>query len=153
MSPRAVRVAGAAVVVAAAAAVVMWVLARPAAGPEPPAPAGFEFERPKLVSPRLDVDLEFVRGTLHEGYADWSCLFVCNEPDGCYGTVQVRIAYRSGAEAHQLMLGGRFDGASGDTMRLGRVQRPPPAVTRIDSVTLELLDSSRPGDPTPTPME
>jgi hypothetical protein len=155
MTDRAVRLAAAAVCVVVVVAVALWLMRRPSPGPESeigPA-ADFEFETVDLISPDVAVTLEVVRGTLRDGYTDWSCIFRCAEPDGCYGNVQVEIVYISGDQPRKLVLGGRIDGAAGAAMRVGRAQRPAPSVTRIDHVDLTVLDSFRPGDPTPTPME
>jgi hypothetical protein len=104
-----------------------------------------------VVSPELAVSDALVRGTVHPDYTDWSCILECREPDGCHAEVQLTIAYLSQGSEVFVKLGGRLDAAMGETMRLGRAQRPPTGVDEVTNVTLEVTTTYRPGGPRPTP--
>jgi len=128
----------------------------------PPAPTGleqgaspenFRFEKTRLVSPDLKVELTEVFGTVHDEYMDWACILECRNPDGCHADVQLVVDYRSSGEKKKLVLGGRLDADSGQIMRIGRAQRPPAAVDSIDRVTLTVIDARRSDSPRPTEIE
>ena len=51
-----------------------------------------------------------------------------------------------------MCLDGRVDADVGETMRIGRVQRPPVEVDGIDKVTIEKLRSIGEDGPKPTPI-
>jgi hypothetical protein len=152
MPARSVRFA-----LAAAAALVLLIVTwqcSPTDTETPTAPAGdFSFERVELVSNELALDLQAVRGKAHESYTDWSCIFICRESGGCNADVQLEVLFSSAGEERRLILAGRLVGERGDALRLGRVQRPPVNVDAIERLTLRVVDTYKPGQPTPTPME
>ena len=94
-----------------------------------------------------------VRWTRHPDYTDWACLIECRESDGCHAEVQLVVDYISTGVSQRLTLGGRIDAAHGETVRIGRAQRPSIPVDRVERVTVEVLAAYRAGAPTPTPME
>jgi hypothetical protein len=155
MARRALWLIGAAALVALAAAILLARgCRREEAPPASAAPsADFVADQVKLESPELELELESVRGTVHPGYTDWACLLRCEERAGCRADVRLHISYRSGGERRSLTIGGRLDGARGQLLRIGRVQRPPVAVDRIERVRVELLEVVTPGAPRPTPMQ
>jgi len=116
-------------------------------------PENFRFEKARLVSPDLRVELTEVFGTVHDEYVDWACILECRNPDGCHADVQLVVDYRSSGEKKKLILGGRLDADSGQIMRIGRAQRPPAAVDSIDRVTLTVIDARRSDSPRPTEIE
>jgi hypothetical protein len=93
-----------------------------------------------------------VRGIVHPAYTDWACLLECRDNRGCRADVKLEILYRSNGEARTLIIGGRLEGDPGKTMRIGRVQRPPTAVDRVDQVTVEVVAVVTPGAQRPTPI-
>ena len=113
----------------------------------------FRFEKARLVSPDLEVQLTEIFGTVHKDYTDWACILECRNPDGCQADVQLVVDYRSSGEEKKLILGGRLDADSGQIMRIGRAQRPPVAVDSIDRVTLTVIEPHRSGSPRPTEIE
>jgi hypothetical protein len=139
------------VVVILLAAVFLWRGFRPA--PAPPEIPSFAQEEVTATSPDLAVSEALVRGTAHPGYTDWVCLLECREPEGCRTDLRVVVDYRSGGEAQRLMIDGRVDADMGETMRIGRVQRPPVEVEGIDMVAIEVRKSYREGGPEPTPIQ
>ena len=150
MASRAPWMAAAAAVVAIVVALLLWRGCRPA----PPAapPADFASDAVKLVSPDLELEMVSVRGIANPTYTDWACLLTCRESRGCRADVKLEVFYRSGGEAHTLIIGGRLEGDTGQTMRIGRVQRPATAVDRIDQVTVTVVAAVKPGAPRPTPI-
>jgi hypothetical protein len=130
-----------------------WFLLRSDEPPPPSIPGDFAFDKVKLTSPDLQVALEAVRGTIRGSYTDWSCILICREPEGCHADVRLRVDYRSSGEDQSMTLAGRLDGEPDEAMRIGRVQRPPTPVDSVDRVSIEVVDTYHPGDPTPTPME
>ena len=138
----------AAVVVTILVAVFLWRGSQPA--PAPPEIPSFSGDEVTAISPDLAVSEALVRGTVHPGYTDWVCLLECLEPEGCRADLRVVIDYRSHGEAQRLMIDGRVDADMGETMRIGRVQRPPVEVDGIDKVTIEVRKSYREGGPEPT---
>ena len=141
----------AAVVVTIVIAVFLWRGFQSA--PVPPEIPSFTQEEVAAISPDLAVSEVLVRGTVHPGYTDWACLLECLEPEGCRADLRVVIDYRSHGEAQRLMIDGRVDADVGETMRIGRVQRPPVEVDGIDKVTIEVRKSYREGAPEPTPIQ
>jgi len=116
-------------------------------------PEDFRFEKARLVSPDLKVELVEIFGTIHNDYTDWACILECRDPDGCHADVQLLVDYRSSGEKKKLVLGGRLDADSGQNMRIGRAQRQPAAVDSIDRVTLTVIEPRRPDSPRPTEIE
>lgn len=120
----------------------------------PPAIAGdFAVDEITLTSPDLDLGLAAVRTTDHPGYTDWTVLVECRERGGCMADVRVRVLYRAAGEKRSLQMGGRLDSARGETVRLGRVLRPPVTVERIDEVIVEVAAPYSPDAPRPTPVQ
>ncbi len=156
MRSRTAWLIGAAALIAVAAAILLARGCRREAAPAATAPAAdFVVEKARFESKDLRLELESVRGTVHPGYTDWACLLRCEERAGCRADVRLVIDYRSGGEPRSLTIGGRLDGAKGQTLRVGRVQRPAVAVDRIERVRVEVLAPVRPvtpGAPRPTPM-
>jgi len=125
----------------------------PAGSQSVAAPENFRFEKARLVSPDLKVELTEIFGTVHEDYTDWACVLECRNADGCHADAQLVVEYRSSGEEKKLVLGGRLDADSGQIMRIGRAQRPPVAVESIDRVTLTVTESRRSDSPRPTEIE
>ena len=105
-----------------------------------------------VVSPDLEVELISVGGTAHPGYTDWSCLLECRESAGCRAGVELVVDYVSAGEKRRLLFSGALDAEKGETMRLGRPQRPATVVDKVEKITLEVISAYRPGAPRPTPM-
>lgn len=143
-----------AIVLFAVAAIALYWRGCRSAPPEPAAEArDFLVEGVTVVSPDLAVGPALIRGTVHPGYTDWACLFECREADGCRAEVQMVISYRSLGEERSLILGGTLAAASDETMRIGRVQRPPAVVDAVGGATLEIVAMHDPDAPPPTPIE
>jgi hypothetical protein len=147
-----------AVVVAALLVVGLWFRRDRAGAPSPDqgperAHQGISVDDVALVSPDLDVGLVEIRGTVHADYTDWSCILECRESEGCRADVRLMIEYRSNGASKKVLLGGRLDANPGETMRIGRVQRPPDAVESIDRATLSVLEVYRSNSPRPTEIE
>lgn len=146
----------AAAVVAVAAGLLLWRGCRHEPAPPSAVPAtDFVDESARLVSPDLDLELVAVRGLVHPAYTDWACLLECRERRGCRADVKLEIRYRSGGEERSLSIAGRLEGERGETMRIGRAQRPPVAVDRVEQVTVTSVvpvTPAVPGAPRPTPM-
>ncbi len=124
------------------------------AGPQQvAAPENFSFEKARLVSPDLKVELMEISGTVHNEYTDWACILECRNSDGCHADAQLVVEYRSSGEEKKLVLGGRLDADSGEIMRIGRAQRPPVAVDSIERVTLTVIEPRRTDSPRPTEIE
>jgi hypothetical protein len=144
-------------IAAAAAAVVagllLWRGCRHEVPPSGLPPADFVAESVRLVSPDLELELVAVRGLVHPAYTDWACLLECRERRGCRADVKLEIRYRSGGEERSLGIAGRLEGERGETMRIGRVQRPPVAVDRVEQVTVTAVVPVIQGAPRPTPMQ
>ncbi len=152
-------VVAATVVVAIIVVVGLWLWRSDSA---PPAPAGpqqvavpenFSFEKARLVSPDLKVELTEIFGTVHNDYTDWACILECQSPDGCHADAELVVEYQSSGEEKKLVLGGRLDVDSGQIMRIGRAQRPPVAVDSIERVTLTVIEPRRSDSPRPTEIE
>lgn len=150
MPRRALWLAAAAVLVAVALAVLVARGCRP--GPPGP-PADFSEDGVRLVSPEIDLVLVSVRGTAHPSYTDWACLLECREARGCGADVKLVVEYRSAGEKQTLNIAGRLVGERGQTMRVGRAQRPAVAVDRIDRVTVEVVSEVKPTATQPTPVQ
>lgn len=147
MATRAHWLARAAALIVVVIAVLLWRGCRPA--PDI-APADFIDDTVKLESPKLDLELVSVRGTAKQVSTDWVCQFRCLEKQGCRADVRVVIHYRSQGERRALKLTGRFNGANGDILWVGRGQRPPEAVGRIDKVVVDVVAPFDPAAPIPT---
>jgi len=120
---------------------------------DPAAKTTFTVEDVTVASPDLNIDVGTVRWTYHPEYTDWACLVECREDDGCHAEVQLIMDYISLGKQQRLILGDRLDAGYGETVRIGRVQRPSVEVDRIERVTVEVLGAFYRGAPTPTPME
>ena len=133
--------------------VLLWRGCRPEPGVVTTETQSFSAEGVPVVSPHLDVGKAVVRGTVHPGYTDWACILECREAEGCRAELRVSIEYLSGGEPARLQLAGPVDVAAGGSIRVGRAQRPPVVVDRVERVTIEVVTGYRPGGPTPTPMD
>jgi hypothetical protein len=136
------------VVVTILVAVFLWRGFRPA--PAPPEIPNFTQDKVTATSPELAVSEALVRGIVHPGYIDWVCLIECLEPEGCRADLRVVVDFRSHGKPQRLMIDGRVDADMGETMRIGRVQRPPVEVDGVDKVTVEVRRSNRGSSPEPT---
>ena len=124
------------------------------AGPQQVAvPENFSFEKARLVSPDLKVELTEIFGTVHNDFTDWACILECRSSDGCHADAELVVEYLSSGEKKLLVLGGRLDADSGQIMRIGRAQRPPVAVDSIERVTLTVIQPRRSDSPRPTEIE
>jgi hypothetical protein len=141
------------VVVAVVAALFFWRGRRLDPLADPNSDRTFTVSDVPVESPELSIDVGTVRWTHHPDYTDWACLIECRERDGCHAEVQLVVDYISLGKKQRLTLGGRLDAAYGETSRIGRAQRPPVKVDRVERVTVEVLEAFRRGAPTPTPME
>lgn len=117
------------------------------------APEDFQIEKARLVSPDLKVELLEIFGKVHDDYTDWVCILECRSSDGCHADVELVVEYQSSGQKKLLVLGGRLDADSGQTMRIGRAQRPPVAVDSIERVTVTVIQSRRSDSPRPTEIE
>jgi len=143
----------AAAVVAVVVAVVFWRGRRLDPLPDPGSDGTFTVSDVPVESPELSIDVGTVRWTHHPDYTDWACLIQCRESDGCRAEIQLVVDYISRGSSERLTLGGRLDAVYGETVRIGRAQRPSVVVDRVERVTVEVLEAFRRGAPTPTPME
>ena len=135
------------------AAVLLWRGCR-ADDVRPPTAAGdFALDGINFTSPDLDLELVSVRATAHPGYMDWACIIECRERGGCRADVRVRLVYVAAGEERTLMMSGRLDAARGETIRIGRVQRPPTEADRVEAVMVEVAAPYTPGAPRPTPVQ
>ncbi len=150
MAHRARWLAIAAVGIAIVVALLVWRAGRDGRGAGGESPS-FDIGSVPVTSPELAVSDALVRGTVYPEYTDWSCVLECREPEGCHVEVMMTIVYRSGADELRVKLGGRFDAAMGEGMRLARAQRPPTSVDEIERVELEVAGTYRPGAARPTP--
>ena len=141
------------VVMALVAAAVVWRGRRLAPLADPGSDGTFTVSDVPVESPELSIDVGTVKWTHHPDYTDWSCLIECRESGGCHAEVQLVVDYISNGRKERLTLGGRLDAAQGETVRIGRAQRPSVTVDRVERVSVEVLAAFRPGAPTPTPME
>jgi hypothetical protein len=147
-----------AVVVAAALVVGLWLRRDRAETPSPEhspesTHRGIRVDDVTLASPDLDVGLVEIRRTTHPDYTDWSCILECREAEGCRADVRLMIEYRSNGASKKILLGGRLDANLGETMRIGRVQRPPVEVESVDRANLSVLETYRSNSPRPTEIE
>ena len=147
-----------AVAVAALLVVGLWLRRDRAGAPSPEhsperAHRGIRVDDVTVVSPDLEVGLVEIRGTVHPEYTDWSCVLECREAEGCRADVRLMIEYRSNGASKKILLGSRLDADPGETMRIGRVQRPPDVVESIDRATLSVLEMYRSNSPRPTEIE
>ena len=107
----------------------------------------------ELASPDLEVELLSARGTVHPGYTEWACVFECREQAGCHADVELEVTYLSAGAERVIRMAGRLDAARGETMRIGRAQRPPSPVDRVEKVHLRVAAIFVPGGPRPTPIQ
>ena len=121
--------------------------------PAPISKEAFTADDVPVTSPDINVGVGVVRWKHHPGYTDWACLIECRESDGCRAEIQLVVDYVSSGESKRLTLGGRLDSTYGETVRIGRAQRPAVVVDRVDQVTVDVLAAYHPGVPKPTPME
>jgi len=140
------------VVVAVVVSVLLWRGCRPDQVRPDATPGEFAGDRITLTSPDLDLALLTVRGTAREGYTEWACLVECREWNGCRADVRVRILYVAAGEKRSLTMSGRLDAARGEISRIGRVQRPPVPVDRVDEVIVEVAAALTPQSARPTPV-
>ncbi len=106
-----------------------------------------------LVSPDIAVELLSVRAAVNPGYTDWACILECREAAGCRADVAVKVIYVSQGEERVLSLAGRLDAERGQSMRIGRVERPSSPVDRVEQVIVKVRATFIPGAPRPTPMQ
>ena len=152
MPRRTLLLVSAVLLLAVVAAILLWRGCRHEPPPSAVPAADFVADSARLVSPDLALELVAVRGIVHPGYTDWACLLECRERRGCRADVKLEIRYRSGGEERSLSIAGRLEGQRGETMRIGRVQRPPVAVDRVEQVTVTAVVPVIQGAPRPTPM-
>ncbi len=153
MSSRNRWIAVAVVAVLAAVAVAWWFGRRPAPVVVPGPEGTHTVSDVPVQSSELRIGVDTVRWTHHPGYTDWACMLECRENDGCRAEVQLVVNYISRGEERRLTVGGRIDAEFGEIVRIGRAERPPVAVDRLEGVTVEVIAAYRQGAPTPTPME
>lgn len=150
MTGRKPWLAGAVVLIVVVTAVLLW----RGCGRDPNArPADFVGDTVELDSPDLDLELSSVFGTANPVSTDWVCRFVCRESRGCRADVEALIAYRSNGERRTIKITGRLNGAKGEIVWLGRGQRPPEVVDRVDRVDVKVVALFNPTAPIPTPMQ
>lgn len=140
-------------VLAVAVVALVWRGCRPDVSRRPAVSGEFAVDEITLTSPDLDIELFSIRTTVRPGYTDWACLVECRERSGCRADVRVRILYRAAGEEHSLSIGSRVDAERGETIRFGRVQRPPISIEEIDEVIVEVVAPYTPGAPRPTPVQ
>jgi len=110
----------------------------------------FSFDNVPVESPDLAVGPAVVRADSYRGYTDWACRLECREPDGCHAEVRLVLDYSGGGTAGRLMVTATLDASQGETMRIGRTQRPPAAsVDTVDRVELKVVQSLGADAPTP----
>ena len=153
MPRRTLLLVSAVLLLAVVTAVLLWRGCRHEPPPSAVPAADFVADSARLVSPDLALELVAVRGIVHPAYTDWACLLECRERRGCRADVKLEIRYRSGGEERSLSIAGRLEGQRGETMRIGRVQRPPVAVDRVEQVTVTAVVPVIQGAPRPTPMQ
>jgi hypothetical protein len=101
-------------------------------------------------SPDLEVGPAVVRATSYRGYTDWACLLECLEPEGCRAEVRLVLDWVGEGAGGRMIVTGAVDAEPGETMRIGRVQRPPVAgFDRVDRLALEVTRLIRADAPTP----
>jgi hypothetical protein len=106
-----------------------------------------------VVSRDLAVRLVEMRATLHPDYTDWSCVLECREGDGCRADIRMIVDYHSSGEKEKIFLSGRLDAGKGETMRVGRVQRPATEVESIDRAMITVTARHDSNQPRPTEIE
>ena len=135
-----------------AVALVAWRAWGPSGSSTTPGGNGFSVDGIALESRDIAVDLVDLKALANPEYTEWSCFFVCRENDGCHVDVRLEILYRSGGEERKINIAGRFDADDGERMRIGRVQRPPIEIGRIDRLTVVVEGEIVPVEMVPTPM-
>lgn len=111
----------------------------------------FSFDDVTVSSPELPVAVDSVRGTVRDGYIDWSCLLRCRRPEGCHADLRLTVRYLGPGGADEIVFHGSMDVAEGSRARFGGVQRPARRVDGITGVEVQVLRAFAPGDPVPTP--
>jgi hypothetical protein len=140
--------------VAVVAVVLLWRGCGSNGADRPPTkPGEFAADGITFTSPDLDLQLFAVRATAHPGYTDWACLLECRERGGCGADVRIRLVYVAAGDERTLMMSGRLEAARGETIRIGRVQRPPTQVDRVKAVIVEVVAPYTPGAARPTPVQ
>jgi hypothetical protein len=110
----------------------------------------FSFDNVSVESPELAVGPAVVHADSYRGYTDWACLLECREPEGCHAEVRLVLDYSGGGATGRLMVTATLDASQGETMRIGRTQRPPAAaVEKVDRAELEVVRRMGPDAPTP----
>jgi len=138
------------VAAAIAAAFVTWRGCRPAPADEPVVRRSFAVDSVPVDSPDLEVGPAVVRATSYRGYTDWACLLECLEPEGCRAEVRLVLDWVGEGAGGRMVVAGSVDAEQGETMRIGRVQRPPIAgFDRVDRLALEVTRLLRDDSPTP----
>ena len=134
-----------------AAVFLSWRGCRPAPADAPLVRRSFAVDGVPVDSPNLEVGPVVVRVTSYRGYTDWACLLECLEPEGCRAEVRLVVDYIAGGAEGRVVIVGSIDAEPGETMRIGRVQRPPVAeFDRVDRLALEVLRIT--GSDAPTPL-
>jgi hypothetical protein len=141
------------VVAMAAAAFIVWRGRKPAPSATPGRQETFTVSDVPVESPQLSIGIGTVKWTRHPDYTDWACLVQCREREGCHAEVQLTVEYISGGVKKRLTIGGQVDAGYGETVRIGRAQRPAVDVDRVMGVKAQVLEAFHRGAPTPTPME
>jgi len=101
-------------------------------------------------SPDLEVGPAVVQATSFRGYTDWACLLECLEPEGCRAEVRLVLDWVGEEGGGRMIVTGAVDAEPGETMRIGRVQRPPVAgFDRVERLALEVTRLVRADAPTP----
>jgi hypothetical protein len=135
------------------AAFIFWRGRRLAPTVAPGLPETFTVSDVPVESPDLKIGIGTVKWTNHPDYTDWACIIQCRESEGCHAEVQLVVEYLSAGATKRLTIGGQLDAGYGETVRIGRAQRPAVNVERVVGVKVEVLEAFRRGAPTPTPME
>ena len=133
-----------------AAAFLTWRGCRPAPADAPVVRRSFAVDSVPVDSPDLEVGPAVVRATSYRGYTEWACLLECLEPEGCRAEVRLVLDWVGDGGGGRMIVTGAVDAEPGETMRIGRVQRPPIAgFDRVDRLALEVTRLIRADAPTP----
>lgn len=128
-----------AVVGALAIAFLAWRAWRPGPLVEAGPPQSFSVDNVVVDSPDLAVGPATVRGTIHEGYTDWACILECREPAGCNAEIQLIVDFTRAGENQQLVLAGAVAAATGEVIRLDRVEWRQVSADRVGRVRLVVV--------------
>lgn len=129
--------------------VVVWYIGCPHPEETPPRPERseplrFDHNEFKVESPDLEVGPASVRGAIHPSYLSWVVVIDCAEPEGCTGELKLTIEYDTGSETRRIIVDNRCDVPLGGELRFEGFQDPPTPVSRIKSLTLDVVDRSPP---------